>query len=144
MRHRPTQPVVAVGGVVVRDERVLLILRGQEPLKGHWSLPGGVVELGEALTDAVVREVLEETGLRVAVGPLIESLDRIERDADGSIAFHYVILDYLCAVTGGVLECCSDAADARWASADDLAGYRMTPQAEAVARKGLELSASGV
>jgi 8-oxo-dGTP diphosphatase len=144
MRHRPTQPVVAVGGVVVHGDRVLLILRGQEPLKGHWSLPGGVVELGETLTDAVVREVLEETGLHVAVGPLIESLDRIEREADGRIAFHYVILDYLCAVTGGVLECCSDAVEARWAAAGDLAAYAMTPAAEAVARKGLELSASAV
>lgn len=144
MRRQPTQPVVAVGGVVIHEERVLLIQRGQEPLKGRWSFPGGVVELGETLTAAVVREVLEETSLDVRVGALIEGLDRIERGTGGGIEFHYVILDYLCTVTGGILQCRSDAADARWAGADELPSFGMTVEAEAVARKALVMAAAGV
>jgi ADP-ribose pyrophosphatase YjhB (NUDIX family) len=112
-REFPSAPLVAVGAVVVEQGRVLLVRRGSEPLKGHWSLPGGLLELGESLTGGVVREVREETGLVVEPIELIELLDRIHH-ADERIRYHYVIADYLCRVTGGALQAASDADAARW------------------------------
>ena len=112
-REYPECPLVGVGAVVEDAGRVLLVRRGREPLKGHWSLPGGMLELGEALTAGVVREVEEETGLIVEPVELIELLDRIHRDGE-RIRYHYVIADYLCRVAGGVLKAASDADEARW------------------------------
>jgi len=107
-------PLVGVGAVVVDEGRVLLVRRGREPLKGQWSLPGGMLELGESLTAGVAREVLEETGLNVEPIELIELLDRIHHEEE-RVRFHYVIADYLCRVTGGILQAASDADDVRWA-----------------------------
>src|SRR5439155_11424714 len=90
------RPIVGVGAVIFDGDRVLLIKRGHEPLKGEWSLPGGRVELGETLGQAVAREVLEETGLVVDVGPVVEVLDRVHRTPDGRVEHHFVIIDYLC------------------------------------------------
>jgi len=112
-REFPSSPLVGVGAVVVDRGRVLLVRRGTEPLRGHWSLPGGLIEVGEALTDAIVREVREETGLHVRAVELIELIDRIHRE-DGRVRYHYVIADYLCFVTGGELRAASDADEARW------------------------------
>ena len=112
-REYPEAPLVGVGAVVVHEGRVLLVRRGSEPLKGHWSLPGGMLELGEALTAGVVREVEEETGLLVEAVELIEILDRIHRDGD-RVRYHYVIADYLCRVVGGELKAASDADAVRW------------------------------
>jgi 8-oxo-dGTP diphosphatase len=112
-REYPETPLVGVGAVVVDAGRVLLVRRGTEPLKGEWSLPGGLVEVGEALIDGVVREVREETGLIVEPVELIELLDRIHR-IDGRVRYHYVIADYLCLVTGGQLLAASDAEAVRW------------------------------
>jgi ADP-ribose pyrophosphatase YjhB (NUDIX family) len=112
-REFPDTPLVGVGAVVVENERVLLVRRGQEPLKGKWSLPGGMLELGESLQDGVIREVQEETGLTVEPVELIELLDRVHRE-DGRVRYHYVIADYLCRVVGGVLRAASDADDVRW------------------------------
>ena len=112
-REYPEAPLVGVGAVVVDRGRVLLVRRGREPLKGQWSLPGGMLELGEALTAGVVREIHEETGLRVEPVELIELLDRIHRDGD-RIRYHYVIADYLCRVAGGELKAASDADAVRW------------------------------
>ena len=95
-RSYPARPVVGVGAVVFDADRVLLVKRAHEPLKGEWSLPGGAVELGETLEAAVAREVLEETGLAVDVGPVVEVLDRVQHAADGRVEYHYVIVDYLC------------------------------------------------
>jgi len=112
-REYPAAPLVGVGAVVEQEGRVLLVRRGSEPLKGHWTLPGGALELGESLGEGVVREVREETGLEVEPIELIEVLDRIHRDG-GRVRYHYVIADYLCRVTGGRLLAASDADDARW------------------------------
>jgi len=137
----PGRPVVGVGAVVVDDGRVLLVKRARPPLVGEWSLPGGAVELGETLSAALQREVLEETGLVVEVGPVVEVLDRIHLDAEGRVEYHYVLVDYLCSVVGGHLHADSDAADARWAGAADLAGFRLTAQALDVIARAMELAA---
>ncbi len=112
-REFPQAPLLAVGAVVEQEGRVLLVRRGSEPLKGHWTLPGGMLEVGEALTEGVVREVREETGLEVEPIELIEILDRIHREGE-RVRYHYVIADYLCRVTGGELCAASDADAARW------------------------------
>jgi ADP-ribose pyrophosphatase YjhB (NUDIX family) len=112
-REYPDAPLVGVGAVIVDQGRVLLVRRGQEPLKGRWSLPGGLLELGESLQEGVVREVREETGLNVEPVELIEILDRVHREAD-RVRYHYVIADYLCRVVDGGLEAASDADDVRW------------------------------
>ena len=112
-REYPSAPIVAVGAIVVKDNRVLLVRRGAAPLKGHWTLPGGVLELGESLREGVIREVREETGLTVEPIELIELLDRIHREGS-RIQFQYVIADYLCRVTGGEAKAASDADEVRW------------------------------
>ena len=112
-REYPLAPLVGVGAVIVNDGRVLLVQRGTEPALGRWSIPGGLIEVGEALTAAVVREVGEETGLEVEPVELVELLDRIHRDGD-RVRYHYVIADYLCRVVGGTLKAASDAAAVRW------------------------------
>lgn len=125
-RHeRPTRPVLGAAAVVIHDGRVLLIRRTQPPDAGAWSIPGGAVELGESVEDALRREVREETGLEVAVGEFLEVFERIERDADGAIRFHFVVLDHAATVTGGVLRSGDDAADAVFAGLDDLDRYAL-------------------
>jgi ADP-ribose pyrophosphatase YjhB (NUDIX family) len=143
LRIFPAQPVVSVGAVIVDGDRVLLVKRGQPPLKGRWSFPGGVVELGEPLETAVAREAREETGLEVAVGPVVHVLDRVERTGDGRVEYHYVIVDYLCRVTGGVLACASDAEEARWTDEAGLAALQPTDAVRDVVHKALALAAEG-
>ena len=116
-REFPEAPIVGVGAVIIEQNRVLLVQRGREPLKGKWSLPGGMLELGESLAEGVVREVQEETGLVVEVLELVELLDRVHRESipDGErVRYHYVIADYLCRVVGGTLHASSDADAVRW------------------------------
>ena len=134
-RLYPERPVVAVGAVIIDGDRVLLIKRANEPSKGEWSLPGGVVEVGESLEAALAREVREETCLDVTVGPVVEVLDRIRRDDVDRVEYHYVIVDYLCHPNGGTATCGSDADEVRWAALDDLAGFRLTPSVVAVSEK---------
>jgi ADP-ribose pyrophosphatase YjhB (NUDIX family) len=117
VRKYPDTPIVAVGAVILDGDHVLLVQRGQEPLKGEWSLPGGVVELGETLEGALTREVREETSLDVVVGAVVDVLDSIRRDAGGRVEYHYIIVDYACRVRGGTSTVASrgtDAADVRW------------------------------
>jgi 8-oxo-dGTP diphosphatase len=139
-REYPAAPIVGVGGVIVQGGRAVIVRRGQEPRKGEWSLPGGLVELGESLIDATRREMKEETGLDVEVGALVEMFDRIHRDAEGRVRYHFVIVDYLCVPVGGTLVAGSDVDDARWVSAAELDRYVIDAHAAAVLRRGLLLS----
>jgi 8-oxo-dGTP diphosphatase len=116
-REFPGAPIVGVGAVVVDRERVLLVQRGHEPAKGKWSLPGGILELGESLVQGVVREVEEESGLVVEAIELIELIDRVDRVSGAAgerVRYHFVIADYLCRVVGGELKAGSDAEAVRW------------------------------
>jgi len=121
-REFPETPLIGVGAVVVQTGRVLLVRRGREPLKGQWSLPGGLLEVGESLTAGVAREVLEETGLIVEPVELIELLDRIHREGD-RVRYHYVIADYLCRVVSGELQAASDADAVRWVERAEWNGH---------------------
>jgi len=134
----PERPVVGVGAVVLDGPRVLLIKRGHPPLKGHWSLPGGGVEVGETLEEAVAREVLEETGLTIEVGPIVEVLDRISRDADGRVEHHFVLVDFVCRAReqgAGEMRAGTDADDAEWVALEDLARYEVAPVTISVIQK---------
>ena len=139
-REYPERPIVGVGAVIFDEGRVLLVQRGHAPMQGEWSLPGGALEVGETLEEGVRREVLEETGLIVEPVAMIEVFDRIARDDAGRVQFHYVLVDYLCRITGGSAACASDAADLRWASRDDL--DTIAPFTREVILKAWQLSAS--
>jgi ADP-ribose pyrophosphatase YjhB (NUDIX family) len=139
-RRYPTRPFVGVGGVVVDGTHVLLVRRGQPPLAGEWSLPGGAVEVGETLASALQRELFEETGLVVEVGPLLDVFDRIHLDADGRVEYHYVLADYLCTVVGGTLHPQTDVSDARWAGPTELDAYRLTAQTRSAIDKALAIT----
>jgi 8-oxo-dGTP diphosphatase len=138
-RVYPARPIVGVGGVIVMDEKVVLIKRRFEPLAGQWSLPGGSLEVGETLEAGVAREMFEETGLHVDVGPVVDVFDRILLDGDHKVRYHFVLIDYLCTPRGGELRAASDVADVALVSPDDLAPYRLTPKAESVIRKAWAL-----
>ncbi len=138
-REYPSQPVVGVGAVVVRGDRVLIVRRAHEPRKGEWSLPGGLLHLGESLVDGARREVKEETGLTVDVGPLVETFDRVHRDSDGRIRYHFVIVDFVCWSDHGEPVAGSDAEEVAWAGAGELAGYGVNRHAASVIVKGLGL-----
>ena len=131
-REYPDRPIVGVGAVIVHEGRVLLVKRGAPPLVGQWSLPGGVVELGETLRTAAVREAREETGLTVEAGELLEVFDRIIPGENGRPQYHYVLIDFLCRVTGGELRAGGDAADVAWASENELEKYRLEKPARDV------------
>jgi len=128
-----------VGAVVVRDGRALIVKRAHEPRKGEWSLPGGLLELGESLADAVRREIKEETGLDIAVGPVIETFDRVHRDDAGRIRYHFVIIDFVCWPDGGQAVAGSDAEDVAWVSASEIDEYRVNSHAKDVILRGLEV-----
>ncbi len=131
-REYPKNPIFGVGAVIIKDDEVVLIKRGQAPLKGHWSLPGGAQKVGETAKEAVVRETLEETGLKVIPIRLLTVVDIIERDDHGAIRHHYTVADYLCEVTGGALKAGGDAADARWVAKGKLDEMDLTPKAREV------------
>jgi 8-oxo-dGTP diphosphatase len=117
----PNRPRVAVGAIVFKDDRVLLVRRGRAPAKGLWAIPGGSMELGETLQAAAEREILEETGIMIRAGEPVFTFDVIERDDDGRIRYHYVIVDMTADYIGGALHPGDDAAEARWVSAQALA-----------------------
>lgn len=133
---RPAAPVVGVGGVVVRDGRVLLIRRGKQPLYGRWLVPGGTVELGETLEQALVREMREETNLEVEPLELLTVFDRIQRE-NGRVAYHYVIVDYLCRCRSGEARAGSDALDVAWVAPADMSAYDVPGKAQEVVADAL-------
>lgn len=124
-RHYPDHPVVGVGAVIFQGEDVLLVRRGQEPAQGTWTLPGGAVEIGETLDEALRRELAEETGLTVEVVGITAVLDRIFYDAAGRIPYHYVLIDYLCRYLGGSLIANSDVSAACFVSRLELVNYKV-------------------
>jgi 8-oxo-dGTP diphosphatase len=134
-REYPERPVVGVGGVVIASGRTLLIRRGNPPLEGEWSIPGGTLEIGETLLDAVRRELAEETGIEVRVGELIEAFERIFPDSEGQPKYHFVILDYLCEAIHGIARAGSDVTDVAWAAESELPKYSLTPTATRVIKK---------
>ena len=140
-REYPDRPVVGIGGVLIEDERTLLIRRGSEPLLGQWSIPGGTLELGESLQQGVAREMLEETGLEVEVLDMIEVFDRIfmdpaDRPAQGNPRpkYHYVIVDYLCERKSGTPRAGGDVTDIAYATEPELEKFHLTPTAMRVLR----------
>ena len=153
-REFPDHPLVGVGGAVIHRDRVLLIRRGGEPLKGEWSIPGGLVELGEELAEGVRREILEETGLEVEPLEVIAVFDRIMYDTpkrrprstastartsrQRRVRYHYVIVDYACRLKRGRLASASDVVDARWVRRGDLPEYHLTEMATSVVRRAFE------
>ena len=138
-REYPAHPVVGVGAVVVRDGKALVIKRAHEPRKGEWSLPGGLLELGESLQDAARREIKEETGLDIDVGPVIETFDRVHRDDQGKIRYHFVIVDFVSWTNGGEAKAGSDAEAVACVTADQIDAYQINAHAKAVILKGLEV-----
>jgi ADP-ribose pyrophosphatase YjhB (NUDIX family) len=138
LREYPEHPLVGVGGVVIHRNRVLLIRRGSEPLKGEWSIPGGMLELGEELTAGVRRELKEETGLDVEPRECILVFDRIMREGE-RVKYHYVIVDYLCRRKRGRLRPASDVVDARWVRREDLPQYHLTDMATKLIVRAFEL-----
>jgi 8-oxo-dGTP diphosphatase len=135
----PAHPVLGVGAVIVKDGKALIVKRANDPYKGQWSIPGGRVELGETLAEAVRREMREETGLEVRVGPLIEVFERVEHE-EGRLRYHFVIVDYLCACVGGALCAGDDAEAVAWVTSDEVVRYGLADSAAAVVRKALRLA----
>jgi len=141
-REYPECPLVGVGAVIVADGRALLIRRGQPPLFGEWSLPGGVLECGETLRQAASREAREETGLTVDVGEMLGVFERVIRADDGRVRYHYVLIDFLCRPISGHIQAGSDASEVGWFRAEQLAELKLTRDATDVVLKGLSLALS--
>lgn len=139
-RQYPQRPIVGVGAVIVDAGKVVLVRRRYEPLAGQWSLPGGTLELGETLETGAAREMREETGLHVEVGPIIEVFDRIMLDEECRVRYHFVLVDYLCRPVGGTLKSGSDVDDAILVSPASLGAYDLTDKARAVIARALELN----
>jgi 8-oxo-dGTP diphosphatase len=136
--HSLTRPILGVGAIVIRDGSALLVRRGRPPRKGSWSLPGGRVELGERLEEALAREVLEETGIRVAVGSLSGLYEYIERDEDDRVVHHYVVADYRCRFLEGEPQASSDVDEARFVPTSELQSYALNDEALRMIREALE------
>ena len=139
-RQYPERPIVGVGAVIVKAGKLLLVKRRYEPLAGRWSIPGGTLELGETLETGVAREMREETGLEIEVGPVIEVFDRIIFDADKRVRYHFVLVDYLCWPIGGVLQAGSDVDEAVMVDPASLDEFDLTEKAREVIARALEVA----
>ena len=134
-RRYPDRPFLGIGALIFDGHSILLVERGHEPLKGWWSLPGGILETGETLVNGIRREVREETGLEVEPESIFEIFERIMPDAAGRTEYHYVLVDYICHVAGGELQAASDVSRAAWVREDDLRSYRITEGTLAVVER---------
>jgi 8-oxo-dGTP diphosphatase len=140
-REYPDRPLVGVGAIVVDKGRVVLIKRGKAPLLGEWSIPGGMLELGETLRKGAEREALEETGLVVRATELLGVFDRIVPDDDKRTLYHYVLVDFLCERVSGDLQASGDASEARWFTSDEVAKLPLAEDTAGVIRTALQRAA---
>lgn len=131
---------MGVGGLIIEHNRILLVERGREPLKGYWSLPGGVLETGETLDQGIRREVREETGLVIEPLEVVEIFERIMRDEEGRPEYHYVLIDYLCRPAGGSLVAADDVSRAEWVGKRSVSGYHLTEGTLEVIEKAFDLA----
>lgn len=138
-KEYPAYPMVGVGTIVLKDGRVLLVQRGAQPAYGKWSVPGGMLDLGESLHDAAAREVKEETGLDVEVGPLVDIVERVILDDDGRVQYHFIIVDFVAKWLSGEPVAASDALDVRWVDLHELEGLDTTEGLVPVILKAKEM-----
>jgi ADP-ribose pyrophosphatase YjhB (NUDIX family) len=135
-REFPEVPLVGVGAIIIEDSRVLLVKRAHPPLQAQWSIPGGVLEVGELIREAAIREAREETGLIVEPGELLGVYDRVLRDLEQRVQYHYVLIDFLCRRTGGELQAADDADEVRWFTREQLPPVNLAEDTQDVIRKG--------
>lgn len=143
-REYPEQPLVGVGAIIIKNERVVLVKRGHAPLLGEWSIPGGLLEVGETLCQGAEREALEETGLVVRATELLGVFERLVPDEQKRIRFHYVLVDFLCEVVSGELRASGDADDARWFRPNELSGLPLPEDTAAVIRVAMAKAGQAV
>jgi len=137
-REFPEHPLIGVGAIIIEGERVVLVKRVHPPIQGHWSIPGGVLEVGEMVREAAIREAREETGLVVEPGELLGVFDRILRDPENRVQYHYVLIDFLCRKVGGELRAASDAAEVRWFTREELPQLQLAEDTLEVIQKGFQ------
>jgi 8-oxo-dGTP diphosphatase len=135
-REFPEHPLVGIGAIIIENGRVLLVKRAHPPIQGQWSIPGGVLEVGELVREAAFREAREETGLIVEPGELLGVYDRILHDREQRVQYHYVLVDFLCRAVGGELRAASDAAEVRWFTREELPALRLAEDTLEVIGKG--------
>jgi 8-oxo-dGTP diphosphatase len=137
-REFPEIPLVGIGAIIIEGDRIVLVKRANPPIQGHWSIPGGVLEVGEMVREAAVREAREETGLIVEPGELLGVYDRILRDVEHRVQYHYVLIDFLCRPLGGELLAASDAAEVRWFTREELPALNLADDTLDVIKQGFE------
>lgn len=141
-RDYPDQPIIGVGAVIIQGDRALLVRRATEPLRGEWSVPGGVLELGEKLRAGAAREALEETGLHVQIGEVLDVFDSIFRDGEGRTQYHFVLIDFLCRPISGEAIAGSDVSEVRWVTEAEINGMQLRDSIAQVLRKALAAAQS--
>ena len=135
-REYPEFPLIGVGAIIIDGDRVVLVKRAHPPIQGQWSIPGGVLEVGELVREAAVREAREETGLIVEAGELLGVFDRVLRDAQKRVQYHYVLIDFLCRPVGGEFLAASDATEVSWFTREELPGLNLAEDTQQVIEKG--------
>ncbi len=137
-REFPEHPLIGIGSIIIEAGRVVLVKRAHPPIQGHWSIPGGVLEVGEMIREAAIREAREETGLIVQPGELLGVYDRILRDPEHRVQYHYVLIDFLCRKVAGDLLAASDATEVRWFTREELPALKLAEDTLEVIQKGFE------